>query len=67
MLFAQVEHKGVVGVGIYILLAVASRFLIQRYCWMKRLRPTLRVRLRETGSPDVLRTQVAGGCQFLQL
>ena len=29
--------------------------------------PTLRVRLRETGSTDVLGTQVAGGCQFLQL
>ena len=44
--------------GIYILLAVTSWFLIQRYCWMKRLRPTLRVRLRETGSTVVLRTQV---------
>ena len=41
--------------------------LIRRYCWMKRPGPTLRVRLRETGSTDVLRTQVAGGCQFLQL
>ena len=29
--------------------------------------PTLRVRLRETGSTDVLHTQVAGGCQFIQL
>ena len=29
---------------------------------MKRLRPTLCVRLRETGSTDVLRTQVASGC-----
>ena len=26
-----------------------------------------RTALRETGSTDVLRTQVAGGCQFLQL
>ena len=66
MLYARVEHKGVVGVGIYILLAVTSSFLIQRYCWMKRPGPTLRVRLRETGSTDVLRTQVASGCMFLQ-
>ena len=34
---------------------------------MKRPGPTLRVRLRKTGSTDVLCTQVAGGCQFLQL
>ena len=45
----------------------ACHTLIQRYCWMKRPRPTLRIRLRETGSTDVLCTQVAGGCQFLQL
>ena len=31
---------------------------------MKQPRPTLRVRLRETGSTDVLRTQVASGCLF---
>ena len=29
--------------------------------------PTLRDRVHETGSTDVLCTQVAGGCQFLQL
>ena len=29
---------------------------------MKRLIPTLRVRLHETGSTDVLRTQAASGC-----
>ena len=34
---------------------------------MKRPGPTLRVRLRETGSIDVVCTQVAGGFQFLQL
>ena len=49
----------------------ACHTLVQRYCWMKRPRPTLRVRLRvrlrETGSTDVLRTQVSGGCQFVQL
>ena len=45
----------------------ACHTLVQRYCWMKRPGPTLRVRLRETGSTDVLCTQVAGGCQFLQL
>ena len=67
MLYARVEHKGVVRVGTYILLAITSLFLIQRHCWMKRPRPTLRVRLRETGSTDVLHTQVAGGCPFLQL
>ena len=45
----------------------ACHTLVQRYCWMKRLGPTLHVRLRETGSTDMLCTQVAGGCQFLQL
>ena len=41
--------------------------LIQRYFWMKRARPTLHDRVHETGSTDVLRTQVASGCLFLQL
>ena len=41
--------------------------LIRRYCWMKRPRPTLHDRVHETGSTDVLRTQVASGCLFLQL
>ena len=45
----------------------ACHTLVRRYCWMKRPGPTLRVRLRETGSTNVLCTQVAGGCQFLQL
>ena len=45
----------------------ACHTLVRRYCWMKRPGPTLRVRLRETGSSDVLCTEVAGGCQFLQL
>ena len=45
----------------------ACHTLIRRYCWMKRLRPTLRICLRETGSTDVLRTQVASECLFLQL
>ena len=45
----------------------ACHTLVRRYCWMKQPGPTLRVRLRETGSTDVLCTQVAGGCQFLQL
>ena len=41
--------------------------LIRRYCWMKRSGPTLHDHVHETGSTDVLRTQVASGCQFLQL
>ena len=41
--------------------------LVQQYCWIKRPGPTLCVRLRETSSTDVLCTQVAGGCEFLQL
>ena len=45
----------------------ACHTLVRRYCWTKRPGPTLRVRLRETGSPDVLCTKVASGCQFLQL
>src|SRR3954467_10439639 len=45
----------------------ACHTLVRRYCWMKRPGPTLRVRLRETGSTAVFCTQVASGCQFLQL
>ena len=45
----------------------ACHTLIRRYCWRKRPGPKLRVRLREIGSTDVVCTQVAGGCQFLQL
>ena len=41
--------------------------LIRRYCWMKRSGPTLHDRVHETGSTDVLCTQVASGCLFLQL
>ena len=40
--------------------------LIRRYFWMKRPGPTLHDRVHETGSTDVLCTQVAGGCLFLQ-
>ena len=35
----------------------ACHTLVQRHCEMKRPGPTLRVRLRETGSTDVLCTQ----------
>ena len=45
----------------------ACHDLVRRYCWMKRPGPTLHDRVHETGSTDVLRTQVAGGCLFLQL
>ena len=65
MLYARVEHKGVVGMGIYILLAITSCFLIRRYCWMKWPGPTLHDCVHETGSTDVLCTQVAGGYLFL--
>src|SRR5215216_720985 len=41
--------------------------LIQRYCWTKPPRPTLHDRVHETGSPNVLCTEVACGCLFLQL
>ena len=54
--------------GIYILLAVTSCFLIRRYCWMKRPGPTLHDRVHETGSTDVLCTQWLAGVSFqLQL
>ena len=33
---------------------LACHILVRRYCWMKRSGPTLRVRLRETGSTDML-------------
>ena len=61
MLYARVEHKSVVGVDVVNFLATTSLILLQRYCGMKRPGPTLRVRLRETGSPDVLCTKVASG------
>ena len=41
--------------------------LIQWDCWMKRPEATLHDRVHETGSTDVLRTQVDGGFLFLQL
>ena len=65
--YARVEHKVVVGDDLFNLLTVTSLILIRRHRGMKRPGPTLRVRLRETGSTDVLRTEVAGECQFLQL
>ena len=40
--------------------------LIRRYCWMKQPEATLHDHVHETGSTDVLRTQVASGCLFLQ-
>ena len=39
----------------------ACHTLVQRHCEMKRPGPTLRVRLRETGSLDMLCTQMACG------
>ena len=50
--YARVEHKLVVGVDVVDFLATTSLILLQRYCGMKRLGPTLHVRLREMGSTD---------------
>ena len=50
--YARVEHKVVVGIDIVNLLVVTSLILIRRHHGMKRPRPTLHVRLRETGSTD---------------
>ena len=50
--YARVEHKVVVGVDIANLLVVTSLILIRQHRGMKRLGPTLHVRLRETGSTD---------------
>ena len=55
------------GVDFVNLLAVTSLILIRRHRGMKRPGPTLHDHVHETGSTDVLRTQVAGGCRFLQL
>ena len=52
VLFARVEHNFVVGVDVVNFLATTSLILLQRYCGMKRPRPTLHARLRETGSTD---------------
>ena len=65
--YARVEHILVVGVDVVNFLATTSLILFRRHRGMKRPGPTLRVRLRETGFTAVLCTQVAGGCQFLQL
>ena len=45
----------------------ACHTLVRRYCWTRRPGPTLRVRLRETGSLDVLCTEMACGRLSLQL
>ena len=50
--YAREEHKVVVGVDIVNLLVVTSLILIRRHRGMNRPRPTLHVRLRETGSTD---------------
>ena len=52
VLLARVEHNFVVGVDLVNLLAATSLILLLRYFGMKRPGPTLRVRLRETGSTD---------------
>ena len=66
MFYARVEHKELLGDTSHT--AYQQRLtLIRRYCWMKRPGPTLHDRVHETGSTDVLRTQVASGCLFLQL
>ena len=59
-IYARVEHKGC---GRYFcqLLASTSPFFLRRYCGMKRLGPTLHVRLRETGSTDLHALGVLGG------
>ena len=67
--YARVEHKVVVGDDLFNLLTVTSHTLVQRYCEMKWLGPTLRVRLRETGF-TVASTRclkVTGGCLSLSL
>ena len=66
MLYARVDTQRVVGDNSHT--AYQQRLtLIQRYCWMKWPGPTLHDRVHETGSTDVLRTQVASECLFLQL
>ena len=52
VVLARVEHNLVVGLDLVNLLASTSLILLQRYCGMKRPRPTLHVCLRETGSTD---------------
>ena len=50
--YARVEHKLVVGVDVVNFLATTSLILLRRHRGMKRPRPTLHVRLCETGSTD---------------
>ena len=47
----------------------ACHTLVQRYCWVKRPGPTLRVRLRETGftAMSTRCLKVTGGCLSLSL
>ena len=65
MLYAQVEHKELW--AIIVMLLTRMPYFDSAVLLDEAARTELRVRLRETGSTDVLRTQVAGGCQFLQL
>ena len=54
--YARVEHKLVVGVDVVNFLATTSLLLLRWHHGMKCPGLTLHVRLRETGSTDVLRT-----------
>ena len=67
MLYARVEHIELWAI-IVIYTAYQQRLtLIRQYCLMKQPGPTLHDRIHGIGSTDVLRTQVASGCLFLQL
>ena len=49
--YARVEHKESMGVDVKIAYFLCIIW-IQRYCGMKRIRPTLLVHAQETGSID---------------
>ena len=58
MLYARVEHKELW--AIIVILLTSMSYFDSAVLLDEAAGPTLRVRLREAGSTDVLRTQVAG-------
>ena len=65
MLYARVEHKELW--AIIVILLTSMSYFDSAVLFDEAAQTGIRVRLRETSSTDVLRTQVASGCLFLQL
>ena len=65
MLYARVEHKELW--AIIVILLTSMSYFDSVVLLDEAAQTTLHDRVHETGSTDVLHTQVASGCLFLQL